>query len=226
MKSSAFYAILTIGLLLMAGIAWWGTHLHASNPSTASSTSTVATDTPLTGLSIYANGQYGFSIFYPEQAKVETSFDMQYHLPATWRVNALADATGTPIIALVTYHTTSDHSFPRYFETEVRVGVSADPHEVAACEKSGNGETALPDKVINGVTWKAFALQGAGMMQYLTGISYRTIHDKQCYALEQIETGSSYRDDPLSSADIPQSVLDQHYADLIPIIQSFTFARP
>lgn len=227
MRSSAFYAVLGVGFILIAGVVWWGTHLHSSISPTASSTaSALATSTPpLTGLSIYTNGVYGFSIFYPEQSKTETTFDMQYHLPATWRVNALTDATGTPVIAIVTYHTTSDNSFPRYFETEVRVGVSSDPAEVSACGKVGNGETPLPDETINGVIWKAFALEDAGMMQYLKGVSYRTIHDKQCYALEQIETGSSYIDTP-NPSDIPQATLDKHYTDLTSVIQSFSFARP
>ncbi len=58
----------------------------------------------------------------------------------------------------------------------VRIGASKDPKEVAACLKAGsdNGETQLPDAVIGGTTWKAFAFQSAGMMQYLKGVSYRT----------------------------------------------------
>jgi hypothetical protein len=158
--------------------------------------------------------------------KTSKTFDMQYHLPATWRVNALPNATGTAIFEVIGYSTTSSSSFPRYFETEVRVGASADPSELAACDKPSNGESSLPDKIINGITWKVFTMQDAGMMQYLQGTSYRTIHDKTCFALEKIETGSSYRDDPPSVADIPQSTLDEHFADLVPIIQSFTFARP
>ena len=228
MKISAFYALLAVGIILATGIVWWGMHRHLSATSSATATSTTQGEagTPsLAGLSIYTNGQYGFSIFYPEQDKTESVFDTQYFLPATWRVNAFSQATGSPIIAIIGYQTKSDDSYPRYFETEVRVGASADPRELAACDSPSGDETALPDKVINGTTWKAFTVQDAGMMQYLNGISYRTIHDNTCFALEQVETGSSYLDDKPSSADISQSTLDQHYKDLSSIIASFSFAR-
>ena len=157
---------------------------------------------------------------------METVFDSQYHLPATWRVNALTNASGTPVIAVVGYSTKSDTSYPRYFETEVRVGVSSDPKEIAACEKVSNGEVAGQDAVINGVTWKTFGLQDAGMMQYLSGTSYRTVHNNVCYALEQVETGSSYRDDASSSLDISDAVLKEKFDALTTIIQSFSFAKP
>jgi hypothetical protein len=226
---SYFYAVLGLGILLVIGIIFYSDHAHkavSTSTSVASTTNPVNTGSaPLTGLSIYTNGQFGFSIFYPGTLKTEALFDTQYHLPSTWRVNALQNATGTPIISIVGYQTTNTNSFPRYFETEVRVGASADPHELAVCEKPGNGEASLPDMIINGVTWKAFSLEDAGMMQYLKGVSYRIIHDKTCYALEEIETGSSYRDTATNSADIPQTTLDKHYADLSSIVQSFNFAR-
>jgi hypothetical protein len=64
------------------------------------------------------------------------------------------------------------------------------------------------------------------MMQYAKGVSYRTIHDGACFALEQIETGASYRDDAPSSKDISDTVLQKHYADLATIVQSFSFVQP
>jgi hypothetical protein len=229
MKSSAFYAILGAGIIIIACVIWYGVSLHHPKLSTSAASSTTSSTTPeksLAGLSIYTNGTYGFSIFYPESDTTETTFDSQYHLPATWRVNALPDATGTPILAIIGYSTKSDNSYPRYFETEVRIGASKDPKEVAACAVVGNGETALPDQVIGGTTWKAFTLQDAGMMQYLSGVSYRTVHDGTCYALEQIETGSSYRDDPPSAKDIPDTTLKEKYADVNSIVSSFSFAKP
>ena len=231
MKSSAFYAVLGLGIILVAGIIWWGIYSHhaktAALSSVATSSAVVASSTqPLKGLSIYTNGVYGFSIFYPGSDKTETTFDTQYHLPANWRENALQDASGTPIFAIIGYSTQSDTSYPRYFETEVRIGASKDPQELAACEKPSENETQLPDAVINKVTWKAFGLQDAGMMQYLQGTSYRTIHDNTCFALEEIETGSSYRDTASSTSNIPDATLTQKYQDLSSIVQSFSFARP
>jgi hypothetical protein len=240
MKSSAFYAVLGLGIILVAGIIWWGIYSHhsktmASSPVATSSVAVASSTPSLTGLSIYTNGAYGFSIFYPGSDKTETTFDTQYHLPATWRVNALPNATGnasgspaggTPIFAIIGYSTQSNTSYPRYFETEVRIGASTDPKELAACEKPGENETQLPDAVINKVTWKAFGLQDSGMMQYLQGTSYRTIHDNTCFALEEVETGSSYRDVASSSTDISDALLAHKYQALSAIVQSFSFARP
>ena len=228
MKSSAFYAVIGLGVILIALVIWFGISAHhAPTSATATSTSVVATTTPpLTGLAIYTNGQYGFSIFYPQRDTTETTFDSQYHLPATWRVNALPTATGTPILAIVDYKIPNQTTYPRYFETEVRIGASNDPQEIAACEKVGNGEMAIADKVIGGVTWKAFSLQDDAMMQYLNGISYRTMHDGYCFALEEIETGSSYRDESTSTSDISDATLAQKFQDLSSIVQSFSFARP
>ena len=113
MKSSAFYAIIGAGVLLVIGIVWWGVG-HKSAPPTAAhqATSTQQTNTPpLTGLSIYTNGQYGFSLMYPASDKTEAAFDTYYHLPSTWRVNALANATGTPVIAVVGYTVTNATRF-------------------------------------------------------------------------------------------------------------------
>ncbi len=229
MKSSAFYAVIGLGAILVAAVLWYGLREHQPRPATATTTATstdTANEPSLAGLSIYTNGQYGFSFVYPGTDKTETEFDMQYHLPATWRVNALADGSGTPVIAVIGYSTKSDSSYPRYFETEVRVGVSADPKEVAACEKVSDGETARPDTIINKVAWKTFALQQAGMSQYMSGASYRKVHNNVCYALEQIQTGSSYRDEKPSAADIPDTVLSEKFDELNTIVQSFSFAKP
>ena len=226
MKSSAFYAVLGLGVILVALVIWLGISIHhAPSNGTATSTPIASTTTAVSGDAIYTNGEYGFAIFYPQKDTTETTFDLQYHLPATWRVNALPNATGTSVYAIIGYSTKSNTSYPRYFETEVRIGASKDPQEVAVCERVGNGEVALADKVFNGVTWKSFSLEDTGMMQYLKGTSYRTIHEGTCFALEEIETGSSYRDDPPSSADISDAMLAQKYKELDGIVQSFSFAR-
>ena len=235
MKSSAFYSVLGIGVILVAGIIWFGVHEHGQNKSASNSmvpgAGAVSSSTSALmaqgDLAIYTNGEYGFSIFYPATSKVQTSFDSTYHLPSTWRVDALSDATGTPIVEIIAYQTKSNTSFPRYFETEVRIGVSSDPKEIAACDSAGDEETALPSAAFGGATWHVFSLQDAGMMQYAQGISYRTVHDGDCVALEQVESGSSYTDDTMasSSANIPQAVLTANYEALSAIVRTFSFAR-
>lgn len=226
MKSSAFYAVLGIGVLLVVGIVWWGVSSRMK-PVQGPTNSQATTTAPLTeGMSIYANGEYGFTVFYPGSDTATSSFEMFYHLPDTWRVGALPNATGTPLMAFIDSRIQNDNSYPRYFDAEVRVGVSKDQKEVAACTKVGDGELPQTDVQLGGTTWKAFGFQDAGMMQYSKGISYRTVHNGYCFALEKIETGSSYRDDPANPKDIPDSELDAKYAALGPIVQSFSFINP
>jgi hypothetical protein len=225
MKSSAFYTVMGVGILVIICIVWWGTHYtHSTLPASGNSQSIVASDTPsLTGMSIYATGQYGFSIFYPSSLRTNSVFDTHYLLPNSWRFDAVA--TGTPILEILGYQTISTTSYPRYFESEIRIGRSDDPKELAACSIAGAEESKKSDTSIGGEAWKTFAFGDNAMMQYINGISYRTIHDGYCYAIEQVETGSDYRD-ASSTSDISDSVLTGHYTDLAPVVSTFVFAHP
>lgn len=186
------------------------------------------TPVPLTdSQGIYTNGPYGFAIFYPEAARIEYAFSPDYHLGTQWRAQALPESTGAAILAIIPYSIRNEASFPRYLNAMVRIGASEDPDEIERCERPSEdqGEEALPDVSIGGHVWKAFSFSDAGMMQYVSGISYRTLHEDRCIAMEQVRTGSSYREDVPSAADIPQETLDAEYAKLDAIVQSFSFAR-
>lgn len=215
-------AIVAIG----GGVSWYlvDTRNDAFGDLPAATTSTPEVHE---GLAIYTNGSYGFSVFYPESAEVGYAFDTSYHLGSAWRANALPDAAGSPIVEIVPYAVKSEDSYPRYFNAMVRVGASSDPDELARCEKAGSdqGETALEDVVIGTRTWKAFSFESAGMMQYANGISYRTVYEGKCIALEKVRIGSSYREDAPTDHDISDETLAAEYAKLDPIVQSFTFAR-
>lgn len=215
-------AIVAIG----GGVTWYLVDSRNDAFGTGTETATTTPDMH-EGLAIYTNGPYGFSLFYPDMAAVNYTFDTSYHLGSSWRANALPEATGTPIVEIVPYAVKSEDSYPRYFNAMVRVGASADPKEVARCEKVGEdqGETELPDAVIGGRTWKAFAFQDAGMMQYASGVSYRMVHEGKCIAMEKVRTGSSYREDAPTDHDIPDATLEAQYEALAPIVESFTFAR-
>ena len=179
------------------------------------------------GLSIYTNGTYGFSVFYPDDALISYEFDSSYHLGTLWRANALPAGEGVPIVAIVPYQVTNDTAYPRYFNAMVRIGASTNPDEVARCEEVAEeqGETKLPDVTIQGHTWSAFSFQSAGMMQYAEGVSYRTIFEDSCIAMEKVRTGSSYREDAASPNDISDETLAAEYAALDAIVSSFSFAR-
>ena len=223
MSRTHLIVLLVLVLAIGIGVAFYLVHSERS----AMQGNTEQTPS-LTGQAIFTDGEDGFSIRYPEEYQTDDTFMTFYHLPANWRVNAAPHATGTPVIALIGYRTQSENTYPRYFDAEVRIGVSSDPKEVARCEQVGNheGETALPDTVIGGATFKVFAFESAGMMQYLKGISYRTVHEGKCFAIEQLQTGSSYREDPMSSKDIPDTTLQAHYNALADVVKTFSFSRP
>ncbi|KND47290.1 MAG: hypothetical protein AB199_02585 [Parcubacteria bacterium C7867-004] len=225
MNRATFLTFLALILLIAGGTIWYLTSSHEkaieNRQPIVGEGATVAE-----GQAIYTNGTHGFSVFYPESATVDYSFDPTYHLASTWRASALPDSTGTPVVSFIPYSVKSDSTYPRYYIAMVRIGVSEDPKEIASCLEptKDQGETELPDRVINGTTWKAFSFENAGMMQYARGISYRSIHEEKCVALEQIRTGSSYRDEP-KAEDIDDSVLDKAYEDLDAIVAGVTFVR-
>jgi hypothetical protein len=176
---------------------------------------------------IYTNGDYGFAVMYPTTAVLQEASFTSNHLPNSWRVNARPVSVGVPVLAVITYQTESETAYPRHYEAQVRIGASTDETEVERCLEAGvtEGETALPDTMLGETRFKTFAFESAGMMQYVKGISYRTVHEGACVAIEQIATGSSYRDEP-SSEDISDTVLTAEYEKLMAVVQSFSFARP
>lgn len=221
--------ILILFVLLILGIGggtWW--YLVDSRNDAFGPTDATGAPMPEVreGLAIYTNGSYGFSIFYPESAEVSYSFDPGYHLGSLWRANALPDAQGTPLVSIVPYHVESETAYPRYFNAMVRIGASADPAELARCEApaADQGEVDLGNVTIGGRSWSSFSLQDAGMMQYASGVSYRTVSEGKCIAMEKVRTGSSYREET-TAQDIPQETLDAEYAALASIVESFSFAR-
>ncbi|MDB5264679.1 MAG: hypothetical protein JWN64_250 [Parcubacteria group bacterium] len=223
------YQVWIVVVLVLAGLVWGFWFLRTPQADREADIPSAAIPMPTEQSNIYTNGEYGFSLVYPQGAKVENTFTAFYHLPPTWRANPVSiDATGTPIAAVIGYQTASEDSYPRYFVAMVRIGASKDPGEVASCEKvtPDRGETALPDVTLNGTVFKAFSFQEAAMMQYSRGVSYRAVHEGACVAVEKIQTGSNYMDDPDSVKDVPDEKLQAEYAKLDTIVQSFRFARP
>lgn len=222
-RSTLIITLFTVVLVAIAcGAAWY---LVDSSQRVADSLGGENDNIPMTpGDAIYVSGDYGFLLQYPESAAVTETFAAGYHLPPTWRATASADTVGTPIVSFTTYTTKSETNYPRYFDALIRIGASKDSREVAQCLKatSDQGEVELTDIVIGGTTWKAFSFENAGMQQYVQGISYRTVHEGSCFAIEKLAVDSNYREGT-SEQDIPKATLDAEYAKLDRIIQTFTF---
>lgn len=212
------YALLAILAILIFGAVFF---VYQNRPVMA----------PGPDLNRYANDEYGFEIFYPKDLTPTSDFGTFYHLPALWRSGALVDenglSNGKPIISIPVFYTESDNSYPRYFSAQLRIGASADPKDVATCLQNDQGFTAEPksDAVINGTDFKKFEFADAAMMQYLKVISYRTIHNGTCFAMEQLETGSNYRDDPPSVKDIPDAQLNAYFNSVGEIVKTFRFTK-
>jgi len=222
MKATAPYAIIGLGVLVMGLIAWW---FGFRNTEPTIPEAPAAPDITVTeGLSIYTNGEHGFLLTYPSGAEVAEAFANPW-LPEQWSYTA-DQSSGSALVQITTYRVESETTYPRHFTALVRVGMSTDPGEVARCEsvREGSGETSLPDEVLGDVTFKAFSFGDAATMRYVKGMSYRTVHEGACYALESIAAGSSYRDEQ-NVTDIPQETLDNEYARLDEIVDSFRFAR-
>jgi len=173
----------------------------------------------------YRSEKYGFEINYPAPLKVKNNFDQFYILSKNWRAGAFGDAAkGTPVISIPVFRTESEKNYPRYFSTELRIGVSNDKKAIKSCETAQSTETALGTETINGVTFHKFGIADHAMMQYMEGISYRTFHNGYCYAIEQLKVGSNYKDET-TKVDIKDSILNQYYQSVGKILHSFRFTQ-
>ena len=181
----------------------------------------------------YQNSEYGFQISYPNALRPTSTFELFYHLGSAWRAGVEGYETkGKPILSVPVYKINNSpdgvyKNYPAYFNAEVRIGASKDPHDVLNCYNDDPGYTihATSTETINGIVFRKFPLGSAGMMQYLEGVSYRTVRSGTCFAIEQIKAGSNYRDTP-SPKDISDSVLNAHYEQIPAIVRTFRFITP
>jgi hypothetical protein len=176
------------------------------------------------GWKTYTNDEYGFEFKCPEGSQINNTFEPYNHLSDKWRVGISGDTYGKPAASIIVLRIENESTYPRYFAAELRIGVSSDPQDLASYVNPSDIETAAepPVEVINGISFNKFIIHDAAMMQYIEGISYRTVNNGICFAIEQIKTGSNYRDQP-SPNDIPDAVLDFNYNIISNIIKTFKF---
>lgn len=178
-------------------------------------------------LKTYTNTDYGFSFSYPQGLTPTDTFKSFYHLSDKWKSDDFSDTnTGINVVAIPVFEIDNNdqNKYPRYFGAEFRVGVSSDPTQVANCLTSSYGDQTTTDVTIGGTVFKKFLIEDSGMMQYLQGESYRTVHNGLCYALEKVKTGSSYRDDETKEI-ISDEKLDAYYKSIDMILNSFVFTQ-
>lgn len=182
-------------------------------------------------LATYNNDQFGFQLSYAKELAPETAFKQFYALSSNWRAYSAPDSKGTPVVSIPVFRI--DHGgvatgqpYPLYFSTEVRIGLSSDPKDVASCLQNDAGFTdqKVSDVVINGIPFKQFEIGDAAMMQYVKGVSYRTVHNNQCYAIEQLKAGSIYTD-PTMTPGYTEDQLNAFYQKGDAIVKTFTFTK-
>ena len=185
----------------------------------------VIDETAKLGWKTYIDKDYNFKLQYPEMLSIEKTFTNYHNLIDTWRYGATEDSGGKPVLSIVVYRVENENSYPRYFGTELRIGVSNSSYDIENClnyDQDIISNSSIETEVINGFTFNKLVIQDAATMQYVEGISYRIIHNDTCFAIEQLKTGSNYRDAP-SPKDIPDSVLDSYYDSIFEIIKTFEF---
>lgn len=181
---------------------------------------------PLNNLAIYRNIKYGFQVQYPTNLVPEKTFKTFYHLSDKWRAEIYGEnPKGVPIVSFPVFRIENGRYYPRYYSAEVRIGASSDSEDIKNCLISDpNNLATSTEEIINGVAFKKFPIQNAGMMQYLQGYSYRTVHNNACFAVEQLAAGSNYRDQN-SPNDLDDSVLDSYFAKAGEIVKTFKFIK-
>lgn len=252
MKKS--YLLLVIAIIVIAGALWhrFGSNEITGNNNEATSTvkqgqasqtetsteepgnTTTGTKTqtgaiPPSGPKAvtYSNFNYNFSIKYPRSVKTEYPFTSFYHLGKDWRAGATPEYRGYPVISFVVYREDNQIVYPKkypvYFSAEVRIGVSPDTKNCYQRD-AGYPDQKITDVTFNGIAWKKFSFAQAGMMQYAQGESYRTVHGKYCYVVEQVKAGSNYRDNTMATGT-PETTLNKYYLQTTDILRTFTFTK-
>jgi len=175
-------------------------------------------------IKVFKNEKYGFQFSYPANLIPSSEFKKYHVLDSEWRAEAY-NSTGTPIVSLPIFQIENTSTYPRFFDAELRVSASTGTKEVRDCLiNDPNIQAPIGDAVIDGINFKVLGIQDAATMKYIEGVSYRTIRNGACLAIEKLKTGSIYRD-VSSTKDMPDSVLDSYYNSIDNIIKTFKFIK-
>ncbi len=205
------------------------TNTSEKNPKTITKPTTVLTSGNIAGFRSYANAVHNFSIQYPSYATPLTSFATFHEIGNNWRLYPSQVNQGKSVVSFSVFnvdqgpYSTGKQTYPLYFTAEVRVGVSPDTKNCYATDP-GHPNQKITNVTINGVNFKRFSTSEAGMMKYTQAESYRTIHNNVCYAIEQIKSGSSYRDDKMTMGTT-EAQLENYYNLGEKIVKTFMFTK-
>lgn len=204
--------------------------VETTKPTTGSTKpTTILTTGNIAGFYSYANATYNFSIQYPPKVQPLTSFATFHEIGNNWRLNAGQANQGKSVVSFSLYnidqgsYSTGKQTYPLYFTAEVRVGVSPNVQECYT-KDAGYANQTITNVTINGIAFKRFSSSDTGMQKYTQAESYRTIHNKACYVLEQIRSGSSYKDEKMTVGKTDAELMS-YYNLGEKIVKTFKFTK-
>jgi lipopolysaccharide export system protein LptC len=171
----------------------------------------VATTTPET-LTSYQDDIIGFNVTYQQQYQMKTE-NFEGYLPLT----------ATPVVAFQI--PANLYTGTNLGEAGVYIGASSSPKILATCLKATKdmGATSMGTTTINGQVWNVFTSADAGAGNLYESKTYRIIHNKQCFEMnELLHSGNinNYPEGEVVEFDKPkfQTMLDE-------VAQTFTFTK-
>ena len=120
-----------------------------------------------------------FSFDYPKDLNPEGN--MGKYSDYSWRLNAPMNEGVA--LAMVTIPKSIQPN-TNLSDSRFTVGASTDAQAIKNCLIATNGEAALGESTIDGLSYKKFELADAAAGNRYDTISYRIIHDNACYAIE------------------------------------------
>lgn len=177
----------------------------------------------------HTNSEYGYKISYPASLKVITQQSKQNYSTVIYDSTLWSFQSERPghMTALIpTLNLRGLNFYPGTYLATVRIGVSNDSEAIKNCLVCENGNKLSPI-MINNINFQACTILDAGAGSATSGISYRTVHNKQCFAIEQIRTGPNGRSGWVDKTpnDIPDSTLEAYYYLAGKIIKTFIFSK-
>lgn len=201
----------------------------STKPTTGTKPTTALTTGNIAGFYSYANAAHNFSIQYPSYVRPLTSFATFHEIGNNWRLYAGQANQGKPVVSFSIknidqgVYSTGKQTYPLYFTAEVRVGVSPNVKECYTPDASYPNQK-ITNVTINGVAFKKFSTSDTAMMKYTQSESYRTIHNNSCYVIEQIKSGTTYRDEKMNIA-YTDAQLTEFYNLGEKVVKTFKFTK-
>lgn len=142
---------------------------------------------PATRSFVGANGRVRLS--YPAALTPTRDFSGKALMTQGWRLSWDGAAVG-PGTGIVRFSQQARPTTGEGTVTElVQVGMSRDAQVVAHCGTTGalgSSGRRLPNRMLGGHRWTAYANGDAGMSQAITATDLRTVVDGACYAIDRV----------------------------------------